>query len=133
MDINVNDAATLVKACCALHKFVRERDGVNFSCTLSIIGLEEGDALIQTSEHPIFINSQRKVCAILFQRRRIFARSGQAQTDGSSRYHTPPKVARVQDSTRLCGDTPQSPVCKHFRLYNARSWDTTTPRPSRPC
>ncbi|KAJ8894465.1 hypothetical protein PR048_007119 [Dryococelus australis] len=47
LDINVNDVATLVKACCALHNIVRERDGVDFDCTSSIIGLEEGDDLIQ--------------------------------------------------------------------------------------
>ncbi|KAJ8878973.1 hypothetical protein PR048_019577 [Dryococelus australis] len=62
--------------------------------------------------------------------------NGQAQADSSSRYHTPPKVARVQEYTGDCviatggGDKPQSAVCKHFRLYNARLWDTTTQRPS---
>ncbi|KAJ8869640.1 hypothetical protein PR048_028633 [Dryococelus australis] len=72
LNINVNDAATLVKACCALHNFVRERDGVDFDCNLSIIGLEEGGVLIQ----PANIRSAltiRKVCAVLFLRRRIFA------------------------------------------------------------
>ncbi|KAJ8891099.1 hypothetical protein PR048_010609 [Dryococelus australis] len=128
MNINVNDAVTLVKACCALHSFVRERDSVDFDCTYNWTG---GRGRFNTTrEHAICINNQRKVCAIFFQRRRIFAVAAyDAQTDGSSRYHMPPKVSRVQDSMRLFGrkrvvvgggDKPQSPVCKHFRLCNAR-------------
>ncbi|KAJ8865871.1 hypothetical protein PR048_033394 [Dryococelus australis] len=35
LNINVNDAATLVKACCELHNFVRERDSIDFDCTLN--------------------------------------------------------------------------------------------------
>ncbi|KAJ8882884.1 hypothetical protein PR048_014707 [Dryococelus australis] len=60
LNINVHDAATLVTACCALHNFVRERDGVDFDCTLSIIGLEEGDALIQPANMPYALTIREK-------------------------------------------------------------------------
>lgn len=47
MDVNVRNAEIIIKACCTLHNFVRERDGVDFENTLNVIGLDEGEAEIQ--------------------------------------------------------------------------------------
>lgn len=40
MNVNVELAVCIVKACCILHNFIRIRDGFNFENTLSIDGLE---------------------------------------------------------------------------------------------
>lgn len=40
MNVNVELAVCIVKACCILHNFIRVRDGFNFENTLSIEGLE---------------------------------------------------------------------------------------------
>lgn len=38
-DANVMNAETIIRVCCTLHNFVRERDGVYFGDTLNVIGL----------------------------------------------------------------------------------------------
>lgn len=40
MNVNVELAVCIIKACCILHNFIRVRDGFNFENTLSIEGLE---------------------------------------------------------------------------------------------
>lgn len=37
MNVNVELAVCIVKACCILHNFIRVRDGFNFENTLSIV------------------------------------------------------------------------------------------------
>nr|CAH7730409.1 unnamed protein product [Callosobruchus chinensis] len=41
LNIDVKVAISLIKACCALHNFVRDRDGVRFEDTLDVTGLNE--------------------------------------------------------------------------------------------
>lgn len=41
LDVNVKNAETIIKACCTLHNFVRERDGVDFEHTLNVVGLQD--------------------------------------------------------------------------------------------
>lgn len=46
-NVNVRNAETIIKACCTLHNFVREREGIDFENTLNVIGLYEGNAIMQ--------------------------------------------------------------------------------------
>ena len=48
LDLNVENAEIVIRACCALHNFVRERDGVQFEHTLNVEGLIDGDRIRQT-------------------------------------------------------------------------------------
>lgn len=41
IDVNIGFATDIVKCCCVLHNFVRERDGFEFEDTLTIQGLED--------------------------------------------------------------------------------------------
>jgi len=41
MDVHVNFAVDIVKCCCVLHNFVRDRDGFKFDDTLAISGFDE--------------------------------------------------------------------------------------------
>ena len=41
LDTSVAFADDIVKACCVLHNFVRERDGFQLEDTLNIVGLED--------------------------------------------------------------------------------------------
>jgi hypothetical protein len=41
LDVSVDFAIDIVKACCILHNFVRARDGYKFTDTLSVAGLED--------------------------------------------------------------------------------------------
>lgn len=41
INVNTNLAVKIVKTCCLLHNYIRQRDGYNFTQTLSISGLEE--------------------------------------------------------------------------------------------
>lgn len=41
IDVRVDFAVDVVKCCCVLHNFVRERDGFNFDDTLTISGLQD--------------------------------------------------------------------------------------------
>lgn len=43
IDVKVDFAVDIVKSCCVLHNFVRDRDGFNFDDTLTINGFEEFD------------------------------------------------------------------------------------------
>uniref|UniRef100_A0A8C5LX18 DDE Tnp4 domain-containing protein n=1 Tax=Leptobrachium leishanense TaxID=445787 RepID=A0A8C5LX18_9ANUR len=43
LDVNVDFAVDIVKSCCVLHNFIRDRDGYNFGDSLSILGLEDHD------------------------------------------------------------------------------------------
>uniref|UniRef100_A0A8C5LVR0 DDE Tnp4 domain-containing protein n=1 Tax=Leptobrachium leishanense TaxID=445787 RepID=A0A8C5LVR0_9ANUR len=50
LDVNVDFAVDIVKSCCVLHNFIRDRDGYNFSDSLSILGLEDHD---DTDRYPV--------------------------------------------------------------------------------
>lgn len=41
INVNIDFAVEIVKTCCLLHNYVRQRDGYNFKQTLSITGFEE--------------------------------------------------------------------------------------------
>ncbi|CAK1603829.1 unnamed protein product [Parnassius mnemosyne] len=41
LNVSVELSKTIVKACCILHNFVRERDGYNFKDCLRITGFED--------------------------------------------------------------------------------------------
>nr|XP_049693431.1 uncharacterized protein LOC126053978 [Helicoverpa armigera] len=41
LNVSVDFSVAIVKACCVLHNFIRERDGYNFHNSLSIVGLED--------------------------------------------------------------------------------------------
>ncbi|KAF2894792.1 hypothetical protein ILUMI_11382 [Ignelater luminosus] len=41
---HMQNAKTIVKACCTLHNFVRERDGIDFDNTLNVVRLDEAEA-----------------------------------------------------------------------------------------
>lgn len=41
LNVSVDFSVAIVKACCVLHNFIRERDGYNFHHSLSIAGLED--------------------------------------------------------------------------------------------
>ncbi|KAE9534113.1 hypothetical protein AGLY_008849 [Aphis glycines] len=43
IDVNVEFAIDIVKCCCVLHNFVRDRDGFKFDDTLTITGMEDLD------------------------------------------------------------------------------------------
>lgn len=43
LNVNMNLAVDIVKACMVLHNFVRNRDGYNCEDTLTVVGLEEKD------------------------------------------------------------------------------------------
>lgn len=45
IDVKVDFAVDIVKCCCVLHNFVRNRDGFSFDDTLTINGFEEFDVL----------------------------------------------------------------------------------------
>lgn len=45
--LSVMNAETIIRACCILHNFVRERDGVDFENTLNVIGLEKGYSVVK--------------------------------------------------------------------------------------
>ncbi|XP_063586006.1 uncharacterized protein LOC134763464 [Penaeus indicus] len=47
LDLHVENAENIIRACCTLHNFVRERDGVQFENTLNVVGLTDGDGAIQ--------------------------------------------------------------------------------------
>lgn len=51
IDVSVESAETFIRACCILHNFIRERDGVDFDNTLNVVGLDEGDAVLQQGNH----------------------------------------------------------------------------------
>lgn len=41
IDVKVDFAVDIVKCCCVLHNFVRDRDGFNFDDTLTVCGFEK--------------------------------------------------------------------------------------------
>lgn len=43
IDVKVDFAVDIVKSCCVLHNFVRDRDGFSFDDTLAINGFEQND------------------------------------------------------------------------------------------
>lgn len=43
IDVNVEFAIDIIKCCCVLHNFVRDRDGFKFDDTLTITGMEDLD------------------------------------------------------------------------------------------
>ncbi|KAJ8872826.1 hypothetical protein PR048_026442 [Dryococelus australis] len=70
------------------------KETVDVDCTLSITVLEEGDALIQPANMRSALTIRENFEQYFSSEEGSSPRSGQAQTDGSIRYHTPPKVAR---------------------------------------
>ena len=67
LDLNVENAENVNRACCALHNFVRERDGVQFEHTLNVEVLIDGDRRTNTNRMPeISYNNKRKVCRVFF-------------------------------------------------------------------
>ncbi|XP_039747675.1 protein ALP1-like [Pararge aegeria] len=44
INVNVDFATNIVKACCVLHNFIRKRDGYKFDHTLSIVGFQDPPA-----------------------------------------------------------------------------------------
>ncbi|KAH9632031.1 hypothetical protein HF086_007420 [Spodoptera exigua] len=44
INVNVDFATNIVRACCVLHNFIRKRDGYQFDHTLSIIGFQDSPA-----------------------------------------------------------------------------------------
>lgn len=47
LDVKVENAENIIRACCTLHNFVRERDGVEFENTLNVVGLNDGNGALQ--------------------------------------------------------------------------------------
>lgn len=45
MACDVKLATSIVKVCCALHNFVRDRDGIRFEDTLEITGMFNNDVV----------------------------------------------------------------------------------------
>jgi hypothetical protein len=41
LDVSIDFAVDIVKCCCILHNFVRDRDGFNLDDSLTVCGLEE--------------------------------------------------------------------------------------------
>lgn len=84
IDVNVEFAINIVKCCCVLHHFVRDRDGFKFEDSLIIIGMEElehdnnlyvnrsvkryRDALANyfVSEHDNYLGKMKKFKVILY-------------------------------------------------------------------
>lgn len=50
MNLSLAFSKDVVKACCVLHNFVRNRDGYKFQDTLEITGLDDTDLIVENEE-----------------------------------------------------------------------------------
>lgn len=54
LNLKVENAEIIIRACCVLHNFVRNRDGVDFENTLNVIGLNEDERVTRECERSAF-------------------------------------------------------------------------------
>lgn len=54
LNLKVENAESIIRACCVLHNFVRNRDGFDFENTLNVIGLNEDESITRECERSAF-------------------------------------------------------------------------------